>query len=259
MKFSTQESLIAAKRRRDSVGERFREGIGNSSDRMEGGGREKLLCSKSLNLQRAEGACSESGEDSRSMLSSDGWGECVTNPGNGTHLVRSKRSRVVMGARSVGRERRTSLLLERGRSDQGQEPFVCSKSPPEKEPSNRKKFFSWMRRLSGKRENKVEKEAVAGVSPGRGSVVAEVCNTCREVLEERRSSSQLFGSCEMKVMSVLKVVFSPISTRLVGEGSGEEMKQGGEENILARRAPQAEVNLRLELELSLRGIAVEQA
>ena len=63
-----------------------------------------------------------------------------------------------------------------------------------------------MRRLSGKRENKVEKEAVAGVSPGRGSVVAEeVCNTCREVLEERRSSSQLFGSCEMKVMSVLNV------------------------------------------------------
>ena len=63
----------------------------------------------------------------------------------------------------------------------------------------------------------------------------------------------------LKYVDRFKVVFSPISTRLVGEGSGEEMKQGGEENILARRAPQAEVNLRLELELSLRGIVVEQA
>ena len=147
MKFSTQESLITATRRRGSVSERFREGIGNSSDRMEGGGHEKLLYSKSLNMRGAEGALSESGEDSRSLLSSDGWGECVTNPGNENHLVRSKRSRVVMGARSVGRERRTSLLLERGRSAQGQEPFVCTKSPPEKEPRHRKKFFSWMRRL----------------------------------------------------------------------------------------------------------------
>merc|ERR1712037_1087819 len=82
-------------------------------------------------------------------------------------------------------------------------------------PSNRKKFFSWMRRLSGKRENKVEKEAVAGVSPGRGSVVAEVCNTCREVLEERRSSSQLFGSCEMKA-------------GWGGEWRGDETRWGGE-------------------------------
>ena len=201
MKFSTQESLITATRRRGSVGERFREGIGNSSDGMEGGGRERLLCSKSLNMRGAEGALSESGEDSRSMLSSDGWGECVTNPGNGTHLVRSKRSGVVMGARSVGRERRTSLLLERGRSDQGQEPFVCSKSPSEKEPSNRKKFFSWMRRLSGKKENKLDKEAVAGGSPGKGSLVAEVCETCQEVLEEQMSSAQLSDSCEMKVLS----------------------------------------------------------
>ena len=171
---------------------------------MERGGHENLLYSKSLNLRRAGGGCSESGEDTRSMFSSDGWDECPKNPGNGSHLVRSKRSRVVMGAQAVGRERRSSLVLpERGRSTQ--ESFICSESVPEKEPSNRKKFFSWMRRLSGKRENKVEKEAVAGVSPGRGSVVAEVCNTCREVLEERRSSSQLFGSCEMKVMSVLNV------------------------------------------------------
>ena len=63
----------------------------------------------------------------------------------------------------------------------------------------------------------------------------------------------------LKYVDRFKVVFSPISTRLVGEGSGEEVKQGGEENILARRALQAEVNLRLELELSLRGIVVEQA
>ena len=63
----------------------------------------------------------------------------------------------------------------------------------------------------------------------------------------------------LKYVDRFKVVFSPISTRLVGEGSGEEMKQGGEENMLAMRALQAEVNLRLELELSLRGIVVEQA
>ena len=109
-----------------------------------------------------------------------------------------------MGAQAVGRERRSSLVLpERGRSTRGQK----SEHVPEKEPStsNRKTFFSWMKRLSGKRENKVEKEAVAGVSPGRGSVVAEVCNTCQEVLDERRSSSQLFGSYEMKVPSVLDV------------------------------------------------------
>ena len=59
----------------------------------------------------------------------------------------------------------------------------------------------------------------------------------------------------LKYVDRFKVVFSPISTRLVGEGSGEEMKQGGEENMLARRALQAELNLRLEL----RGIVVEQA
>ena len=64
----------------------------------------------------------------------------------------------------------------------------------------------------------------------------------------------------LKYVDRFKVVFSPISTRLVGEGSGEEMKQGGEENMLARRELlQAELNLRLELELSLRGIVVEQA
>ena len=60
----------------------------------------------------------------------------------------------------------------------------------------------------------------------------------------------------LKYVDRFKVVFSP---RRVGEGSGEEVKQVGEENILAMRALQAEVNLRLELELFLRGIVVEQA
>ena len=186
-------------RRRGSVGERFRDG--SLSEQMEGGGRENLLYGKSMNLRRMEGACSESSEDSRSMFSSNSWGECPKNPGNGPQLVRSKRSRVVMGARSVGRDRRSSLLLERGRvATQWQEPFTCPKTPPpEKEPSNRKKFFNWMRRLSGKKEKKVDKEEVAGVSPGKRSVVGEVCDTCQEVSEEQRSSSQLSGSYEMKV------------------------------------------------------------
>lgn len=172
---------------------------------MGGCGQESLLCSKSLNLRRAEDVCSESGEDSRSIFSSDGWGEYPKNPGSGPPLLRSKRSRVVMGARSVGRERRSSLvLLDRGKSNQRQEAFTtCSETVPEKEPSNRKKFFNfgWMKRWSGKKEKKVEKEAVvAGASVGKGSVVAELCDTCQGVSEDQRSSSQLFGSYEMKVV-----------------------------------------------------------
>ena len=105
-----------AARRRGSIGERWRGEVGNySSGQMGGCGQESLLCSKSLNLRRAEDVCSESGEDSRSIFSSDGWGEYPKNPGSGPPLLRSKRSRVVMGARSVGRERRSSLvLLDRG-------------------------------------------------------------------------------------------------------------------------------------------------
>ena len=111
---------------------------------------------------------------------------------------------------------------------------------------------------------------MAGGSPGKGSLVAEVCYTCQEVLEEQRSSARLSDSYEMKVLLILQktplgqclvpknsnclhdvnIFLSPISARLVGEGSGEEVKQGGEENLL-----QADVNLVLEL----RGVVVEQA
>ena len=47
----------------------------------------------------------------------------------------------------------------------------------------------------------MEKEAVAGGSPGKGSLVAEVCYTCQEGLEEQRSSARLSDSYEMKVLS----------------------------------------------------------
>ena len=49
--------------------------------------------------------------------------------------------------------------------------------------------------------------------------------------------------------------YSPITTRLVGEGSGEEVKPGGEETIVPSRELQAGGNLMLELE----GNVVRQA
>ena len=52
----------------------------------------------------------------------------------------------------------------------------------------------------------------------------------------------------------VKLCSSPFSARLVGEGSGEEVKLGGEENLL-----QADVNLILELEVCLNGNVVEVA
>ena len=195
--------MSTAARRRSSISERFGEFKGNSFGRIEGGGGENLPYTRSLHLSRLEGACSESSEDRRSLFTSDDRGECLKNPGTGPHLVRSKRSRVVMGARSVGRDRRSSLLLERGKSVQGQKPFICPKTPPEKEAStsSRKRFFNWMRRLSGKKEKQVDKE-VAGGSPGKGGVASEVCDKCQEVSEEQRSlSSQLSGSYETKVFS----------------------------------------------------------
>ena len=141
--------MTTTARRRGSFSQRFGDGRAISSDQIEGGGGENLPYTRSLHLRRLEGACSENSEDSRSLFTSDGRGECLKNPGNGPHLVRSKRSRVVMGARSVGRDRRCSLLLERGKSAQGQKPFICPKTPPEKEAStsSRKRFFNWMRRL----------------------------------------------------------------------------------------------------------------
>ena len=195
--------MTTSARRRGSLSERSGEGRGISFDQIKGGGRENPPDSKSLYLRRLEGACSESSEDSRSLFTLDGRGGCQKNPGNGPRLVRSKRSRVVMGARSVGRDRRSSLLLERGKSAPGQKPFICPKTPPEKEPSisSRRRFFNWMRRLSGKKEKQVDKE-VAGGSPGKGGVASEVCNTCQEVSEEQKSSSSQFpGSYETKVFS----------------------------------------------------------
>ena len=56
-------------------------------------------------------------------------------------------------------------------------------------------------------------------------------------------------------MHDVNIFLSPISARLVGEGSGEEVKQGGEENLLPSRGLQADVNLVFEL----RGVVVEQA
>ena len=178
-------------RRRSSVGERFREGIESfSSDPLERGGHGNPLCSKSLDLRRAEGGCSESG-----MFSTDGWGAWPKNPGNGPHMVRSRRSRVVMGARSVGRERRSPFVpLEKGRPAQGQEPFICSETAPQKEPSNRKRFFNWVRRLSGKKDKKVDKDVEAGASPDKGNVVAKGCESCAEVSGEQRRSFRVSGS-----------------------------------------------------------------
>ena len=196
--------MTTSARRRGSLSERSGEGRGISFDQIKGGGRENPPDSKSLYLRRMEGACSESSEDSRSLFTLDGRGECLKNPGNGPHLFRSKRSRVVMGARSVGRDRRSSLLLdERGKSVQAQKPFICPKTPPEKEPSisSRRRFFNWMRKLSGKKEKQVDKEVVGG-SPGKGGVASEVCDTCQEVSEEQKSpSSQFPGSYETKVFS----------------------------------------------------------
>ena len=68
-------------------------------------------------LKSSEVVCSESSEDNRSMFSSDGRDESMRNMGIGPPLVRSRRSRVVMGARSVGRERRSSLLMDEKRSE----------------------------------------------------------------------------------------------------------------------------------------------
>ena len=52
----------------------------------------------------------------------------------------------------------------------------------------------------------------------------------------------------------VKLFSSPFSARLVGEGSGEEVKLGGEENLL-----QADVNLILEMEVCPKGNVVEEA
>ena len=166
-------------------------------------------------LKSSEVVCSESSEDNRSMFSSDGRDESLRNMGIGPPLVRSRRSRVVMGARSVGRERRSSLLMDEKRSSQEQETFVFPEIRPEKELSNRKKFIRWMRRLSGKKEKNVEEELV-GASVVKDKVVTGTCETCeaQEISEEQRSWSHLPGSHEVKVQSPNKKCYCLIHSSL---------------------------------------------
>ena len=86
-----------------------------------------------------------------------------------------------MGARSVGRERRSSLLLGEGETSSFEE------TRPEKEVSSGKGFFNWMRKLSGKKENKV---GVATTSSNRGSVSSPRCESCQEVAEGQEGLAQ---------------------------------------------------------------------
>ena len=118
-----------------------------------------------------------------------GWPGKATSQDGPPPLVRSKRSRVVMGARSVGRERRSSLLLGEGENSSVEE------TRPEKEVSSGKRFFNWMRKLSGKKEKKV---GVARTSSNRSSVSSPRCESCQEVQE---SLSQYIERDDFKVIS----------------------------------------------------------
>ena len=104
-------------------------------------------------------------------------------------LVRSKRSRVVMGARSVGRERRSSLLLGEGETSSLEE------TRPEKEVTSGKRFFNWMRKLSGKKEKKV---GVTRTLSNRSSVSSPRCESCQNVAEEQESLSQYIECADVK-------------------------------------------------------------
>ena len=104
-------------------------------------------------------------------------------------LARSKRSRVVMGARSVGRERRSSLLLGEG------ETSLFEETHPEKEVSSGKRFFNWMRKFSGKKEKKV---GVARTSSNRSSVSSPRCESCQG---EQESLSAYVERDGLKVIS----------------------------------------------------------
>ena len=118
-----------------------------------------------------------------------GWPGKATSQDGPPLLVRSKRSRVVMGARSVGRERRSSLLLGEG------ETSLFEEARPEKEVSSGKRFFNWMRKLSGKKEKKV---GVARTSSDRSSVSSPRCESCQE---EQESLSQHSERDDLKVIS----------------------------------------------------------
>ena len=122
-------------------------------------------------------------------LAGGGWPGKATSQDGPPLLVRSKRSRVVMGARSVGRERRSSLLLGEGENSSLEE------TRPEKEVSSGKRFFNWMRKLSGKKEKKV---GVARTSSDRSSVSSPRCESCQE---EQESLSQHSERDDLKVIS----------------------------------------------------------
>ena len=117
-----------------------------------------------------------------------GWPGKATSQDVPPPLARSKRSRVVMGARSVGRERRSSLLGEGETSS-------LEETRPEKEVTSGKRFFNWMRKLSGKKEKKV---GVARTSSDRSSVSSPRCESCQE---EQESLSQHSERDDLKVIS----------------------------------------------------------
>ena len=117
-----------------------------------------------------------------------GWPGKATSQDGPPPLVRSKRSRVVMGARSVGRERRSSLLLGEGENSSLEE------TRPEKEVSSGKRFFNWMRKLSGRKEKKV---GSARTSSNRSSVSSPRCEPCQE---EQESLSAYVERDDFKVI-----------------------------------------------------------
>ena len=86
-----------------------------------------------------------------------------------------------MGASSVGREWRSSLLLQEGETSSVEE------TRPEKEVSSGRRFFNWWRKLSGKKEKKV---GVARTSSNRSSVLSPRCESCQEVTEGQEILAQ---------------------------------------------------------------------
>ena len=117
-----------------------------------------------------------------------GWPGKATSLDVPPPLARSKRSRVVMGARSVGRERRSSLLGEGETSS-------LEETRPEKEVTSGKRFFNWMRKLSGKKEKKV---GVTRTLSNRSSVSSPRCESCQNVAEEQESLSQYIECADVK-------------------------------------------------------------
>ena len=89
---------------------------------------------------------------------------------------------------SLAAKRRYSVSENHMRS------YGCSKSRPEKEVSSGKRFFNWMRKLSGKKEKKV----VTRTSSNRSSVSSPRCESCQE---EQESLLQYIERDDFKVIS----------------------------------------------------------